>query len=161
MWLTGTYLARNLVMNKNPTRRSLHRSEQWRILSTRARYNAHIALLLDLKTAVTIDGLSTIIQSAIVMTRLPGIQVTPDTHPLPDDPAIIPDTDSWTVYKGKAALPLPTFRTVLTFRPQSGTGPFIRVRQLLPIKEDNLLLSTSLSKTSLVTIKVTRFYRGS
>ena len=55
---------------------------------------AHIALLLDLKTAVPTDELATFIQSAIIMTRLPGIQVTPDTPPLPDDPAIIPDTDS-------------------------------------------------------------------
>ena len=103
VWLSGTFLTRSLVMNKNPTRRSLHRPDQWRTLSTRARYKEHIALL----TAVPTDGLATIIQSAIIMTRLPGIQVIPDTPPLPDDPAIIPDTDSWAVYKGKAALPSP------------------------------------------------------
>ena len=137
VWLSGTFLTRSLVMNKKPTRRSLHRPDQWRTLSTRARYKEHIALL----TAVPTDGLATIIQSAIIMTRLPGIQVIPDTPPLPDDPAIIPDTDSWAVYKGKAALPLPTFRTLFPFRPWNEIDPFIRGRQLLPIKEDNLLLS--------------------
>ena len=148
VWLTGTYLERNRLWIKNPTRRSLHRPDQWRTLSTRARYKAHIALLLDLKTAVTIDGLSTIIQSAIVMTRLPGIQVTPDTPPLPDDPAIIPDADSWAVYKGRQPSPphLPDSPNLPT---SDRNWPFIRGRQLLLIKEDNPLLSAQLHKSVL------------